>query len=559
MLEAAQARADSLENRLIAELSGAAQALESSRQIEAQTETTLVPLTEASLRAARVGYENGRVDFATLLEAQRATRKIKQDLIRVRADQQARLADLEKTDWRYPVKRALTISRPRVRAARGARCRLLAGTPHHRRRAPWLRRTDRGEEDPLLPQSDGARRHLPDPEEGPDGDGLHPGLRRRRRWQRAQSARQIRISADKVQKLGVCTERVTERALSRELRALGRIEIDESHINAVAPRFEGWVERLHVNVTGQAVVKGQALVRCLEPGAGVRAERIRDRPPERGGDEKRRTLGPREHQRAGRRFARPFEELGPLRRRDPGPLPPRPDPTGADAALAGLGHRDREEGSCRGCASRPAIRSTRSRICRRSGSSLTRTSRTSPRFRLGQKARITVSAYPGKEFIGRVSFVSPTLKSEDAHGVGPRRTRQSRRTPQARAVRGGNARSPAGGPRADRPQLGAHRQRHPPDRAGAGRRRPFRAAHRQAGRALGRLRRSARWRQERRSGRRRRELPDRCGEQSESRPRQLRARRRQSRGLRIGAAGQGQRRAISGKGRSKPLTPKPAR
>lgn len=96
MLEAAQARAESLENRLIAELSGAAQALESSRQIEAQTETTLLPLTEASLAAALVGYENGRVDFATLLEAQRAIRKVKQDLIRVRADQQARLADLER-------------------------------------------------------------------------------------------------------------------------------------------------------------------------------------------------------------------------------------------------------------------------------------------------------------------------------------------------------------------------------------------------------------------------------------------------------------------------------
>ncbi|WP_417069777.1 TolC family protein [Niveibacterium terrae] len=96
MLDAAQARADSLESRLIAELSGAALALESSRQIEAQTETTLIPLTEASLRAALVGYENGRVDFATLLEAQRAIRKVKQDLIRVRADQQARLADLER-------------------------------------------------------------------------------------------------------------------------------------------------------------------------------------------------------------------------------------------------------------------------------------------------------------------------------------------------------------------------------------------------------------------------------------------------------------------------------
>ena len=33
-------------------------------------------------------------------------------------------------------------------------------------------------QDPVLPQSDGPARHLADPEEGPDGDGLRPSLRR---------------------------------------------------------------------------------------------------------------------------------------------------------------------------------------------------------------------------------------------------------------------------------------------------------------------------------------------------------------------------------------------
>jgi outer membrane protein TolC len=96
MLDAAHAREEALTHRVIGELAGAVAALESSRRIESLTESTLLPQSEATFQAALAGYENGRVDFATLLDAQRAIRKAKQDLIRARADQQARLADIER-------------------------------------------------------------------------------------------------------------------------------------------------------------------------------------------------------------------------------------------------------------------------------------------------------------------------------------------------------------------------------------------------------------------------------------------------------------------------------
>ena len=79
------------------------------------------------------------------------------------------------------------------------------------------------------------------------------------------STTQINIGMDKVQKLGVKSEPATMRELKQTLRATGRIEIDERRTYTIAPKFEGWVEKLHVNTTGQFVSKGQALFDVYSP------------------------------------------------------------------------------------------------------------------------------------------------------------------------------------------------------------------------------------------------------------------------------------------------------
>lgn len=81
----------------------------------------------------------------------------------------------------------------------------------------------------------------------------------------AGSANQIKISTDKVQKLGVRVEAATLRTLDKTVRAAGRIEPDERLSYAITPKFEGYVERLHVNATGQAVGKGQPLFEVYSP------------------------------------------------------------------------------------------------------------------------------------------------------------------------------------------------------------------------------------------------------------------------------------------------------
>jgi Cu(I)/Ag(I) efflux system membrane fusion protein len=81
----------------------------------------------------------------------------------------------------------------------------------------------------------------------------------------ADTGGQLSISLDKVQKLGVKSEPAAMRELSRKLRITGRIETDERRTYTIAPKFEGWVERLYVNATGQTVVKGQPLFDVYSP------------------------------------------------------------------------------------------------------------------------------------------------------------------------------------------------------------------------------------------------------------------------------------------------------
>lgn len=75
----------------------------------------------------------------------------------------------------------------------------------------------------------------------------------------------VQISPEKIQKLGVKTEILAKRILTRTIRALGSIQVDEQSVHEVTSRFEGWIQRLYVNTTGQSVKRGQALLEAYSP------------------------------------------------------------------------------------------------------------------------------------------------------------------------------------------------------------------------------------------------------------------------------------------------------
>lgn len=75
----------------------------------------------------------------------------------------------------------------------------------------------------------------------------------------------VRISLDEERLLGVRAVPVRRGRLGGEIRTIGRIEIDESRLQHVHTRFDGWIERLFVNTTGQAVRRGEPLFSIYAP------------------------------------------------------------------------------------------------------------------------------------------------------------------------------------------------------------------------------------------------------------------------------------------------------
>jgi Cu(I)/Ag(I) efflux system membrane fusion protein len=75
----------------------------------------------------------------------------------------------------------------------------------------------------------------------------------------------VKVSPARLQTLGVKTAHAEMRVLDAAVRAVGRVEINERAIHDVAPRFEGWIERLHVNANGDPVKRGQPLFSVYSP------------------------------------------------------------------------------------------------------------------------------------------------------------------------------------------------------------------------------------------------------------------------------------------------------
>jgi len=76
---------------------------------------------------------------------------------------------------------------------------------------------------------------------------------------------ELEIPLDKQQLMGVKTEEVAIRAFQKIIRTVGRIEYDERRLATINSKFEGWIEKLHVDQTGQYLKKGQPLAEIYSP------------------------------------------------------------------------------------------------------------------------------------------------------------------------------------------------------------------------------------------------------------------------------------------------------
>lgn len=75
----------------------------------------------------------------------------------------------------------------------------------------------------------------------------------------------IRIDPVVVQNIGVRTAIVKKRSISRTIRTVGVAAYDEKLVTEIQSKSEGWIEKLYVDVTGQPVKKGEILLEIYSP------------------------------------------------------------------------------------------------------------------------------------------------------------------------------------------------------------------------------------------------------------------------------------------------------
>ena len=226
-----------------------------------------------------------------------------------------------------------------------------------------------------------------------------------------EAASGVKISPEKVQKLGVRTAKVERRALDAVVRATGRIEVDERRLVTVAPKFEGYIERLYVNATGQFVARGERLFDAYSP----------------------------ELLAAQREYAVAAQGLAQLKDADAQTVAGMKRL--ADAALARLRNWDVSDEEIAQLAAGGEPRRTLTFRAPAAGVVLEKKAVQGMRFmpgemlyqiadlssvwliadvfeqdigrvRVGQRAAVKLEAYPERRFEGRVTYVYPTLKPE---------------------------------------------------------------------------------------------------------------------------------------------------
>jgi Cu(I)/Ag(I) efflux system membrane fusion protein/cobalt-zinc-cadmium efflux system membrane fusion protein len=75
----------------------------------------------------------------------------------------------------------------------------------------------------------------------------------------------ISIDPITVQNMGLRTALVGTGELTKTIRTVGHIDYDEKKLYIVNTKITGWIEKLHVNTTGEVVQKGQPLLEIYSP------------------------------------------------------------------------------------------------------------------------------------------------------------------------------------------------------------------------------------------------------------------------------------------------------
>jgi RND family efflux transporter MFP subunit len=80
-----------------------------------------------------------------------------------------------------------------------------------------------------------------------------------------ESAEGVKITDDTARNIGLRTEKISIRRISRLIKASGSVSYDERKVANIQSKVSGWVDKLYVNFTGQKVKKGDHLLEIYSP------------------------------------------------------------------------------------------------------------------------------------------------------------------------------------------------------------------------------------------------------------------------------------------------------
>jgi len=81
----------------------------------------------------------------------------------------------------------------------------------------------------------------------------------------AAPAGTVKINPTVVQNIGVRTIKAKLETLSRTIRTVGRVTYDEERVARLHPKYDGWVEKMMIDKTGEHVHKGTRLMSIYSP------------------------------------------------------------------------------------------------------------------------------------------------------------------------------------------------------------------------------------------------------------------------------------------------------
>lgn len=90
----------------------------------------------------------------------------------------------------------------------------------------------------------------------------------------ADSARSVQLGDADQRRIGITFAAVGTGPLTRGVRVVGQVTLDETRVIAIAPRVDGWVERLEADFTGQSVRAGAPLLTLYAPMAVSAEEKL---------------------------------------------------------------------------------------------------------------------------------------------------------------------------------------------------------------------------------------------------------------------------------------------